>query len=63
MNNQQLQMAIDKCMNLITEKGSSIKQYHPFIYDRLSSNLAKLLEIQAVRASLCNKPIVSIKND
>jgi hypothetical protein len=56
MNSQQLQTAIDKCMTIVIEKGTNLKQYQPHFYEKLCEATLKMLNIQAVRASLPSYP-------
>jgi hypothetical protein len=58
MNSQQLQTAIDKCLAIMVENGCSLKQYHPFFYEKFSSATLELLKIQVVRAGLITQPTI-----
>jgi hypothetical protein len=61
MNSQQLQIAIDKYLEIMVEKGTSLKHYHPFFYEKISEVTLKLLHIQAKRAEFLIKPTIELK--
>ena len=61
MNNQQLQIAIDKCMVIIVEKGTNLKHYHPHFFEKLCEVTLKMLNVQVTRASLVNDPTIQLK--
>ncbi len=61
MNSQQLQTAVDKCLKIMVENGGSLKQYHPFFYEKFSAATLKLLETQVVRAGLVTRPTIQLK--
>jgi hypothetical protein len=58
MNSQQLQIAIDKCMIIVIEKGTNLKHYQPHFYEKLCEVTLKMLNIQAVRASIVTQPSI-----
>ena len=61
MNSQQLQIAIDKCMVIIVEKGTNLKHYHPHFYERLCEVTLKMLNVQAARADLVTHSTIQLK--
>jgi hypothetical protein len=61
MNSQQLQTAIDKCMTIVIENGTNLKQYQPHFYEKLCEATLKMLNIQAVRAGMVTQPSISGK--
>ena len=61
MNSQQLQIAIDKCMVIIVEKGTNLKHYQPHFYERLCEVTLKMLNVQAVRAGLVTHSTIQLK--
>jgi hypothetical protein len=61
MNSQQLQTAVDKCLAVMVENGCSLKQYHPFFYERFTAATINLLQIQVTRAGLITQPTIQLK--
>ena len=61
MNSQQLQIAIDKCMVVLVEKGTGLKHYQPHFYERLCEVTLKMLNVQAARAGLVTHPTGQFK--
>jgi len=61
MNSQQLQIAIDKYLEIMIEKGSCLKHNNSFFYEKISEVTLKLLHIQVKRAEFLIKPTIELK--
>jgi hypothetical protein len=60
MNNQQLQVAIDKCLNIILNEGTNLKQHQPYFYEKFLGIALHLLSIQAERAKIMTQPTLEL---